>query len=513
MNVRQILESPGLAGKPGDSIQRSSSTGSSMPSAGADRTLRLNRRFLLFTLLATLLLSWPLLAFNRPSYMQDSATYYKGGHAAVSYALAKLSPPRVIAAGAGPAQTSSSSATPIKNAAKEVSGARSITYSVAAYLLSAPGVTMVLLTIVQAITAAIVIVATVGAFGGLSTRRTTTALVVLAAASTVGPVSFLTVPDIFAGLLIGSMVLLTAVPSRLSLGLRLLCAAIAIFAVTAHASHIVLAAGMTILGIGWFAISRYRKRPMMPWAWAWIIAPLLIGGLTVVALNRVAFGEASLTSKRYPFALARSVDDGPGRWYLEKHCGELRYTICTLYPNGLPKGGALQFLWGKDGVVNRATPDQLDRIRAEEAEIVVAAAREYAGVELRTHAFNLKRQLTNFRPYPFDARVVRDQTGEPQVLQLPEDRQEILVAVGALATIGVVLGSIWLAWVFFKRRALRPVIALMFLGVLGNALTCVLLSAVSARYQARVVWLIPLFALAFALPAGRRSGHPEGRDA
>jgi hypothetical protein len=283
--------------------------------------------------------------------------------------------------------------------------------------------------------------------------------------------------------------------------------------VTAHASHIVLAGGMTILGIGWVAVNRFRQRPLAPWAWAWIIAPLLIGGLTVVALNRVAFGETSLTSKRYPFTLARSVDDGPGRWYLEKHCAERRYTICTVYPDGLPKGGALEFLWGENGVVNRATPAQLDRIRAEEAEIVLAAAREYAGFELRTHAFNLARQLVNFTPYPFNYRLVPDQSGTPQLVEAPRDDRRILLIVRILVSISVAASTVWLVRVFFKRRALRPVIALMFLGVLGNALTCVLLSAVSARYQARVVWLIPLLALTFASTVGRQSGRSDGGDA
>ena len=496
MNVGQAVGAGDILGQYGNRI-----TG---PDPSADQRLRLDRRFVLFSLLAALLLSWPLLAFGRPSYIQDSAAYYKGGHAAVSYVLAKLDRPEVTVTGGEPANASAGGSRPPGTDKKEISGVRSIPYSVAAYLLSAPGATLVLLTILHAIAAGFVIVATIGAFGGLEARRTMVALIVLAGASTVAPVSFLAIPDIFAGLLVGSMVLLTIVPARLSLGIRLLCAGIATFSVTAHASHIVLAGGMTILGIGWVAVNRYRHRPLAPWSWAWIIAPLLLGGLTVVALNRVAFGETSLASKRYPFTLARSVDDGPARWYLEKHCAELRYAICEVYPDGLPAGGALEFLWGENGVVTRATPAQLERIRAEEAEIVLAAAREYTGVELRTHAFNLVRQLVTFSPYPFEKRLVLDQSGTPQLVPAPQDGRGIFFVVSFLASIGVALSAIWLVRVFQKERALRPVIALMFLGVLGNALTCVLLSAVSSRYQARVVWLIPLLALTLAPTVSRQ---------
>ena len=505
MNVGRDVEAVDKLGKSGNRV--------TVSDLSADRTLHLDSRFVLFSLLAALLLSWPLLGFGRPSYIQDSAAYYKGGRAAVSYALAKLDRSEDVFTGAEQTKASAGLTPSPGEGKREISGVRSITYSVAAYLLSAPGATLVLLTIVQAIAAGIVIVATLGAFGGLPVRRTMAALVVLAGTSTVAPVSFLALPDIFAGLLVGSMVLLTVVPFRLSLGVRLLCAGIATFSVTSHASHIVLAGGMTILGIGWIAVNRYRHRPLAPWTWAWIIAPLLIGALTVVALNRFAFGETSLTSKRYPFTLARSVDDGPGRWYLEKHCAELRYTICTVYPDGLPKGGALEFLWGESGVVNKATPAQLDRIRAEEAEIVLAAAREYAGFEFRTHAFNLARQLVNFTPYPFKDRLVLDQSGTPQLAPAPQDSRRILLIVKILTSISAAMGTVWLVRVFFKRRALRPVIALMFFGVLGNALTCVLLSAVAARYQARVVWLIPLLALTFASTTGARACRSDGRDA
>ncbi|WP_395622119.1 hypothetical protein [Sphingomonas daechungensis] len=461
-----------------------------------ERKLRLDRRFLAFTLLATILLSWPLLAFSRPSYIQDSAAYYKGGRAAVTFVMAKVQGLDVSSDGQV-ASAPGLPAPPPEHSAKKASGVRSITYSVATYLLSAPATTLILLTIFQALCAAIVIVATLGAFGGLPTRRTAISLVLIASATTVAPASYLAVPDIFAGLLIGAMVLLIAAWTRLSLGIRLLCTGIAAFAVTAHASHIPLAAGMTALGLGWVAVKRfYFHDPLPRWTWAWVVAPLLIGGMTTVAVNRVAFGETSLTSKRYPFALARSVNDGPARWYLEKHCPELKYTICTLYPNGLPKGGALEFLWGPDGIVNVATAEQLDRIRAEEPDIVLAAAKEYSWFEVRRISYNIIRQLVSFRPYPYEANLVLDESGTPQLNWSRVESPVPLHVISILTAISVALATLWLGWTFIKERELRPVIALLFLGILGNAVTCTVLSAVAQRYQARVIWLIPLLALA-----------------
>lgn len=467
----------------------------SAPNLSAERPLRLDRRFVLFTLVAALLLSWPLLAFGRPAYIQDSAAYYKGGRAAVSFVLAKLDQAGAFIKAPQAKQETGAPGAPAEEV-EDVRGVRSITYSVAAYLLSAPQATLVLLTIAQALATGAVIVAALGAFNGLPTRRTIAALAVVAGATTVASVTFFAVPDIFAGLLIGTMLLLTAAASRLSTGVRLLCAGIAAFAVTAHASHLPLAAGLTTLGLGWVAISRYFRLPLPKWTWAWVVAPLLIGGLTTLAINRVAFGETSLTSKRYPFALARSVNDGPGRWYLEKHCPELRYTICTLYPHGLPPGGALEFLWGKDGIIKRATSAQLERVRAEEAEIVLAAAREYAGHEVRRLSFNIAMQLITFEPHPYVERLFLDDAGTPHIAPAPEGDGRVLRIISILTAIAAALGSLWLGWAFIRKRSFRPVIALLFLGILGNAATCALFSAVANRYQARVIWLIPLFALA-----------------
>jgi hypothetical protein len=464
----------------------------------AERPLRLDRRFLLFTLLAALLLSWPLVLFGRPSYIPDSLSYYKGGRAAVSYALTSLGGWEISAKPVGPPQQSNSPAAKPDVPAKEVSGVRSITYSVAAYLLSAPSVTLLLLVIAQALATAVIMVAALGALGGLQTRGTTAALFGLAGFTTVAPVSYLAVPDIFAGLLIGSMVLLTVAWSRLSLAVRLLCAGIATFAVTAHASHIPLAAGLATLGLSWVAIRHFRKQPLPKWTWLWVVAPLAIGGLTIIGINRVAFGETSLTSKRYPFALSRSINNGPGRWYLEKHCPEMRYTICAVYPHGLPKGGAIEFLWGKDGVVNRATPAQMDQIRAEEPEIVLAAAREYPFHEISRLAVNFVHQLVSFRPVPFEFRMILDGAGTPELAPAASADSTIPATIGLLTAISVAIGTLWLGWVFFQRRSCRPAITLLFLGILGNALICVVLAAFAERYQARVAWLIPLFALAFS---------------
>ena len=94
--------------------------------------VKLDRRFLLLTVVATLLLSWPLLVFGHPSYFQDSVAYYKGGRAALNYVAENLDLPNHSTTATRPIQTTASRSAATEITGNEVKGARSVTYSVAA---------------------------------------------------------------------------------------------------------------------------------------------------------------------------------------------------------------------------------------------------------------------------------------------------------------------------------------------------------------------------------------------
>src|ERR1700676_4340723 len=92
--------------------------------------------------LLTLLLAWPLILFGRPSYF-DSLSYYRGGRVAVAFAISKIAQSRT-------ATSQQASPPAIGDAppnAGDTNGARSIPYSVIAYLLSAPEGKMIVLVL------------------------------------------------------------------------------------------------------------------------------------------------------------------------------------------------------------------------------------------------------------------------------------------------------------------------------------------------------------------------------
>lgn len=460
--------------------------------------VKLDVQLILMTVIAALLILWPLLAYGRPAYIPDSASYYKGGRAATSY-LADV----VSRLHSGPVLAGANTSIPGPDAAPpgirataghaEVKGARSVAYSLTSYIFGAPRGQMWLLAVLQALLTGFVIAVTLQTFGRFS-RVPLERLATLAVASPVAFVVCLMLPDIFSALLILALTLLTTAHGNLSVGVKLVLVLIGTAAVTFHMSNLPIAAGLTVAAAATLALSRSQRCSKPNAQLAYVLAPLIIGIAVTVILNLGAFGGASLTGKRYPLTLARSVAEGPGKWYLEKNCVDLKYAICELYPHQVP-ATLDEFLWGKDGVKARASPDQLERIRAEESEVVMAAARAYPLQEASRLAINFTKQMGGFRPYGFDTRIELDSSGNARSIGAHHDPAWI-TAVHLLSIAGVIASLALLYRACRRRRELWPVVGMLFFGIALNAAICVYFSGPAQRYQARVIWIIPLLALA-----------------
>ena len=473
---------------------------------GTLRPVRLDRPLVARTLLAALILLWPLLIFGTPAYFSDSLSYYKGGRAAVAYVEQALSPTET----AFPAGGGSGGGAPVK----EAKGARSVLYSVAAYLLAAPGASMTLLAILQALVTAFVLVIFLQhiAFTRLSHSTAISALIGIATPAAC--FAAFIVPDILAGVLILAMALLGAEPARLSRSIKVALVGIAAFAVTAHASHPPIALGAALAAAIWFAFRR-------PGDWissaALLALPLALGVTATLLSGLVGFGTLSVAPKRYPLTLARSIEDGPGRWYLERACRTPRYAVCevfgTEYPDTVP-----EFLWGDKGVKDRASPEQMDRIRAEESEIVLAAARAYPDAQLRRMIANIAEQSVRFglTGLGFGQKVVLDRSGLPVLATTDAQGASVLLIVEKGTLAAVVLSMIALIFLWPSLPpAFRRLVVLIAAGIASNVVVCALFSGVADRYQARVIWTVPLLALALLaarLNAPARASSPAHRQ-
>ena len=260
-----------------------------------------------------------------------------------------------------------------------------------------------------------------------------------------------------------------------------------------------------IPGITLFPCATAFLERRLSWkAVALAFSPVVLSlGFNLVA-STVAFEEPSTAPKRMPILLARSIGDGPGKKYLEAHCATEKYAICELYPDGFPSSAA-GVLFGSTGVTRRATPEQMDRIRAEEMAILKRVMATYPLEQGWSVARNGIRQVFRFGTADFrwaDIKLVKD-SGRPPKLVLSEfqrlEERPILNFFGVIQYAGVIAAVAAIGLFAFRDglrrgRRNREMLAIALAGLLANAALCGGLSAPTDRYQARVIWIVPLLA-------------------
>lgn len=448
-----------------------------------------------------LLMLWPLAVNRAPFYSADSASYLRGGEFGFNTGLLILdhwwhslfATPANNVAGTDPKAI-------VAGAIAQSGGARSLIYSVATYVLRGPGVSLIALAAVQA--ASVVLVVTILRrlmVPNLAARRSLAVGAGLAFLTSAAWYGAYAMPDVLAGVTITGALALTVFFDRMNLAWRLALVLLLAAGITTHGSHLPIALGTLVAGSA--ANFWLQRGSLVEWVRkaVWFASPMVLAVAVLLGASYAAFGEASLAPKRYPIQLARSVADGPGAWYLRDHCATEHYAICEVFgPNPPRKVG--DFLWGPTGVRYRATPEQMERIRAEESTIVRRAAMEYPLVQIGQSIRNTARQLVTFSP---DDLVFGEEMAggkDPSIAQVRPDQP-------ALKTLGTVL--VYLAFVAsiafligFRRRLERIEVAAVgvaVVGLLANAAVCGILSGVTDRYQGRVAWILP--ALAFIILA------------
>jgi len=212
----------------------------------------------------------------------------------------------------------------------------------------------------------------------------------------------------------------------------------------------------------------------------------------------------SFAPNRIPVLLARSIEDGPARWYLQEECRAVdRYAICELFDQ-MPDN-VWEVLWAPDGI-RTATPEQMARIRAEETEIVLAAARRYPvqqGEALVRNTLYQAVLLGTGELLPMPAGAPDATLYELAPVTSDNENDPALQLFDWIIPVFTVLAFLVLAWRLATGRVqsfLVEAVVMVLFALLVNAAVYGGLSAPVDRYQARLAWLIPaLLALDLAL--------------
>ncbi|MBO0911397.1 MAG: hypothetical protein J2P13_06355 [Acidobacteria bacterium] len=468
---------------------------------------------------------WPALYNGQPLFYADTSTYIRGADAGFSrlthrvtvWSGQDISPGDAKARADSPPRRKSINSV----ADKEVFAGRSIYYGGLLYLGDITG-RLWPAVFVQAAVVLLAIALTLKTFSTFTWLRFFAISLVLAMLTPMAFFASYLMPDVFAAItILASASLLTLradTPSWETVTWIGLLSAALLF----HDSHIVIALVLLLLAVLWAVLSR---RPI-PWTGVGAIAVALALAFAGEAL--FSLGVTKLVGApplRIPFLMARMIADGPGYRYLVRNCPGSQLTICQ-FLDRLPHADSEGFLWSTEparGVFAVSDPKTRRKLADEQFRFVGATFAFDPFGELASVLEDTWSQLYQFDLEEFNfSSAQRDflaaHVPEPYLGQMKTTR----AWKGAMPTralsrtmmILAVLSSACLIATIVRRKRLgysrRSMIfaAAVVAGVITNAAVCGAMSRTLNRYQARVVWVLPLTAILLP-PFSFRPQAPE----
>jgi hypothetical protein len=316
-------------------------------------------------------------------------------------------------------------------------------------------------------------------------------------------------PDILGPLAYLAFYLLAFARDTLSRAERIGLYLIAVWGITAHATHFLLAAGLIVLLV---LFAAFEGKPFLRRlrSLGELVAIIAVAAAAQMALHGYLYGKPTLNGERPPYLMARIVADGPGRWYLEKNCPRLHWAVCNHLSQFTSDPD--DFLWNSNGSYDSGSDAEKEQIVQEEMPLVLATIRAYPREQLSRSAANFWSQFLNFGVYGFNPNDWMLQQFDDV---LPKARASYLgslqardalpldlfteiqwwTIVASLAAIAALIPFLW------RRHSQRLVGLTLVIAatVVANAGVTGVLSVVDDRYQCRVIWLVPLLAAIFFL--------------
>ncbi len=328
----------------------------------------------------------------------------------------------------------------------------------------------------------------------------------------------LLMPDIWAGIMILALALLWTCGHQLSTGSKLAILAILAFSVLAHSTHFLLLATVTTVFAVLWLLKPDRHEPWLR-KMAMPTAALAIGVIGMVAWGLAVTVGYGATLMHRPFLTAHLTDMGPGAKYLQESCPESGFTLCD-YKDRLPMYWS-SFLFDpspETGAFGAAPADVQVAIAGEQTAFVLQTL---AAEPVSTVSGLLKDGLTQlwtlsmaevavtkerkehgaflknlFQRGPSDLVAWLKETeayNGAQFMRSIERNNEILVAISVLVLVAWLILCLGLG-----RRAdpqtaaMGKLVTILVTGIVLNALICGILASPLGRFQARIIWLLPL---------------------
>lgn len=356
-----------------------------------------------------------------------------------------------------------------------------------------------------------------------ASSRLRLALVALLAAGTSLPwFAGQVMPDLFAPLVVLAVLLVASEPPRLASPAWWLAAGILVLCQVVHVTHVPLALAVILT----LAAGRLLLRAPVPWpGLAIALAAVAASYGLLVAANLVGTGRATTSYDGGLFLLARLLDYGTAQDYLARTCPPGMERVCATLKD-FPAGTKDYFLWvylqeghlgGFAGLRDDAA--RLSRLVVLDAPLRHARLALEAGLAQFLH-FPTATSLDVLRPGTSAAQIIHARFGW-EAAQFDASLQQrgalplywLNLVHRPLGFAMLALGAVALALAAWRRNAMAATVLLAtFAGLAANALLGGGLSMGDARYQSRMMMLLPI-ALAIALAHLRNPADPGNSPA
>jgi len=455
-------------------------------------------------LLFSVVLLWPTLVTGSALIFNDSFYYVGRGEIALSNMLERLLPPTPGVADTVAATVDATGAADGGGEGAKVR--RSLPYQMFAGLTAATIPTHGLLTVwIQSLVLTLFMALLLDRDMLAKPRAVAAAGFVLAFLTALPFYASLLMPDVLVALIIMNAMLILRGVERLTFlqwGFVFLATS---FAVVSHHGHLPVAGALAAVVL---LVLLLRRRLHLS-AVLLALGPLVVAILANMTVSVAVYDEVSAAPKRFPILLARSMADGPARWYLEEACPEAGYRICDRI-DALPRhlGG---ILWDEDGIIKGSSAEDLDRMRAEEPEILVKSFLAYPVQQGWSLAGNSVLQMMSIGLDDLVWEPLRRAEDGSWWVQWPDrpDRRG-MDEIATVQAFVVIAAALYIGWIVLRRRLdagrrEADMLLVLLAGLAVNAIIFGGLSAPADRYQGRIIWLVPMLASLFWL-ARRQTG-------
>jgi hypothetical protein len=319
------------------------------------------------------------------------------------------------------------------------------------------------------------------------------------------------IPDIFTPVSILCMLLLLF-GEKLSKGWTIFLSILFIFSNIVHYSHPAINLFTLAMFICFYLVKKENLKHFVKWNKIILVSGLLALSFLILPLTNYSYNRHFVYSESaYMFRLSRLMEMGIVEKYLNEHCKDKNYSLCSYVQAG-NSGIFWNFLWSPQSPANQKGGWEAHRKEYQDLIHDILSDPKYIVLYIRKSIESSFQQFFTFDTgdapvfsmdsppgyqirshYPDDINQFISSKENEGLLNFKflNQYQLIIILASLFFLISILFGnSLAGSNILFKS-----IIAFVFIALISNSIVCGVNSNITGRYQGRVIWLMPLISL------------------